>query len=82
MSQDWTNQHQRRYAIDNSSIQNPLLQRSCLCKKGNAIENKKTQKEEEKPLSSPIYNNDDKLPEIDIFYAEIQGNLKFCSMPT
>ena len=81
MSQDWTNQHQRRYAIDNSSIQNPLLQRSCLCKKGNAIENKKNTKRRRKTLIL-AYNNDDKLPEIDIFYAEIQGNLKFCSMPT
>ena len=58
MSQDWTNEHQRRYAIDDSTIQNPLFQRSCLLKKKeNATKNRKSNfpshKEEEKLLHIP-----------------------------
>ena len=81
MSQDWINQHQRLYAIDDSTIQNSLFQRSCILKKEeNATKNKKSNypshKEEKKTLTYG-YSNADKLAEIDFFYAGIHSNLKF-----
>ena len=60
-------QYQRRYAIVDSPIQKPLLQRSCLFK--NTSKNKKSNflshKEKKKTLTY-AYNN-----------ADIHGNLKF-----
>ena len=63
-----TNQHQRLYAIDNSPIQNPFLQRSCKSNFPSHTQKRKT-------LTYP-YNNAEKPPGIDFFYADIQGNLK------
>ena len=80
MSQDWTNQHERRYAIDNSPIQNPLLQRSCLLKKKKSQQKRKNQTfphTKKKKHSHICLQQCWKLPEIDFFYADIHGNLKF-----
>ena len=48
-------------------------------KKENATKNKKSNfsSHEEEKLTY-AYNNADKLPEIDFFYADIHSNLKFC----
>ena len=81
MSQDWTNQHQKQYAIDYSPIQNPLLQRSCLLKKRKCNKKQKTKlslAQKRRKTLKYAYNNADKLPEIDFLYADIHGNLKFC----
>ena len=68
MSQDWTNQHQRRYAIDDSPIQNPLLQRSCLLKKKKMQQKiKLSLTQRRRKTLTYAYNNADKLPEIDFF---------------
>ena len=81
MSQDWTNQHQTWYAIDDSSIQNPLLQKSYLLKKKeNATRNKKSNFPShihKKKILTYAYNNADKLTRIDFSYVDIHGNLKF-----
>ena len=81
MSQDWTNQHQRQYAIDYSLIQNPLPQRSCLLKKRKCNKKQKIKlslAQKRRKTLKYAYNNADKLPEIDFLYADIHGNLKFC----
>ena len=76
MSQDCTNQHQRRYAMDYSPIQTPVLQRRCLLKK------KKMQQifhhTKKKKTSHICLQQYWKIPELDFLYAEICGNLKFC----
>ena len=80
MSQDWTNQYQGRYAIDDSPIQNPLLQRSGLLKKKKMQQKTKNQTfsltQRRRKTLTYSYNNADKLPEIDFFSADIHGNLK------
>ena len=81
MSQDWTNQHQTWYAIDDSSILNPLLQKSCLLKKKKMLQETKNQTfphtHAKKKILTYAYNNADKLTGIDFSYADIHGNLKF-----
>ena len=80
MSQDWTNQYQRWYAIDYSLIQNPLLQRRCLIKKRKCNKKQKIKlslAQKKRKTLKYAYHNADKLPEIDYFYADIHGNLKF-----
>ena len=75
-----TNQHQRRYAIDDSPIQNPLLQRSCLLKKTKMQQKQKIKlslTQRRRKTLTYAYNNADKLPEIDFFYVDIHSNLKF-----
>ena len=72
MSQDWTNQHQRRYAIDDNPIQNPP--KNLLKKK------KMLQKTKNQTFPHTKKKNSDiclQLPEIDFFYAGIHCNLKF-----
>ena len=78
MPQDWTNQP--RYAIDDSPIQNPLFQRSCLLKlrkynKKQPIKLSLTQRRKTAPTN--VYSNSNSIPEIDFFYADIHSNLKF-----
>ena len=84
MSQDWTNQHQRWYTIDDSQVQfetDSFSQRSCLLKKRKCNKKQKIKlslAQKRRKTLKYAYNNADKLPEIDFLYADIHGNLKFC----
>ena len=78
MSQNWTNQHQRWYTINNSPIQNHSFRAVYLkrkCNKKQKIKLSLTQRRS-KTLTY-AYNNAGKLPEIDFFYSDIHGNLEF-----
>ena len=57
----------------------PSVREAVYLKKENATKNKKSNfsSHEEEKLTY-AYNNADKLPEIDFFYADIHSNLKFC----
>ena len=81
MSQDWTNQHQRRYAINDSSIQNHSFREAVYLKRRKCNKKRKIKlslAQRRRKILTYAYNNAEKLLEIDFFYTEIHSNLKFC----